>query len=174
MKTETELEKDILNITSKIQMEYPELSKYIKEIPVNISKKDKDDINNGNMEEYYNSLVELLAEYSKTHKPIKVPNAKETLNYPGYPHYPPSEDIYNKGKKEMKLNPEDSSKNKSTNENEGSSNEKTFKEDMSADDLDVPGTELDDQQERVGSEDEENNYYSLGGDNHNDLEENKG
>ncbi|WP_322550058.1 hypothetical protein [Flavobacterium psychraquaticum] len=41
-------------------------------------------------------------------------------------------------------------------------------------DLDVPGSELDDQQESVGSEDEENNYYSLGGDNHNDLEEDKG
>ena len=37
--------------------------------------------------------------------------------------------------------------------------------------LDVPGSELDDEQEDIGSEDEENNYYSLGGDNHNDLEE---
>jgi len=33
---------------------------------------------------------------------------------------------------------------------------------------------LDDQQESVGSEDEENNYYSLGGDAHNDLEEDNG
>jgi hypothetical protein len=39
-------------------------------------------------------------------------------------------------------------------------------------DLDVPGSELDDQQENVGSEDE-NNYYSIGGDNHNDLDEDK-
>jgi hypothetical protein len=29
-------------------------------------------------------------------------------------------------------------------------------------------------QEEIGSEDEENNYYSIGGDNHNDLEEDKG
>jgi hypothetical protein len=36
--------------------------------------------------------------------------------------------------------------------------------DMSAADLDVPGAELDDASEEVGSEDEENNYYSLGGD----------
>ena len=28
-------------------------------------------------------------------------------------------------------------------------------------DLDVPGSELDDAQEAIGSEDEENNYYSL-------------
>jgi len=37
--------------------------------------------------------------------------------------------------------------------------------------LDVPGSELDDQQESVGSEDEENNYYSIGGENHKELEE---
>lgn len=38
-------------------------------------------------------------------------------------------------------------------------------------DLDIPGAELDDELEAIGSEDEENNYYSLGGDNHIDLEE---
>ena len=32
--------------------------------------------------------------------------------------------------------------------------------DFSGDDLDVPGSELDDEQERIGSEDEENNSYS--------------
>ena len=53
-------------------------------------------------------------------------------------------------------------------------NEKDFSEDISGDDLDVPGSELDDQQERIGSEDEENNSYSVGGDDHNDLEEEKG
>jgi hypothetical protein len=40
-------------------------------------------------------------------------------------------------------------------------------------DLDVPGAELDDEDEEIGEEDEENNYYSLGGDNHNDLDEDK-
>ena len=44
--------------------------------------------------------------------------------------------------------------------------------DFSGNDLDVPGAELDDEQESIGSEDEENNNYSLGGDNHEDLEEN--
>ena len=34
-----------------------------------------------------------------------------------------------------------------------------------------PGSELDDDQEEVGSEDEENNFYSIGGENHNDLDE---
>lgn len=39
------------------------------------------------------------------------------------------------------------------------------------DDLDVPGEELDDSNEAIGEEDEENNYYSLGGDNKDALEE---
>lgn len=42
------------------------------------------------------------------------------------------------------------------------------------DDLDIPGAEEDDANEKIGEEDEENNYYSLGGDAHDDLEEDKG
>jgi hypothetical protein len=38
-------------------------------------------------------------------------------------------------------------------------------------DLDIPGTELDDANEEIGEEDEENNYYSLGGDRHESQEE---
>jgi hypothetical protein len=37
--------------------------------------------------------------------------------------------------------------------------------------LDIPGAELDDADEAIGAEDEENNYYSLGGDDHDDLGE---
>ena len=39
--------------------------------------------------------------------------------------------------------------------------------------LDIPGSELDDPDENIGEEDEENNSYSIGGDDHNDLEEEK-
>lgn len=38
-------------------------------------------------------------------------------------------------------------------------------------DLDVPGSEGDDGNENIGEEDEENNYYSLGGDDKSTLEE---
>ncbi|MBA3649512.1 MAG: hypothetical protein H0W62_13340 [Chitinophagales bacterium] len=41
--------------------------------------------------------------------------------------------------------------------------------DMTGEDLDVPGTELDDDNEMIGEEDEENNTYSLGGDRHDDV-----
>jgi hypothetical protein len=40
-------------------------------------------------------------------------------------------------------------------------------------DLDISGAELDDTDESIGEEDEENNLYSIGGDDHNDLEEGK-
>lgn len=90
--------------------------------------------------------------------------------------YPASEDIYNKAHKESEINPEDITKNKIpvATDTEGKWNEKGFDEDQSGADLDVPGAELDDVQEKLGSEDEENNYYSIGGDNHNDLEEDNG
>lgn len=45
--------------------------------------------------------------------------------------------------------------------------------DMAGSDLDVPGAELDDKNEAIGSEDEENNPYSLGGDGHEDNMEGK-
>lgn len=38
--------------------------------------------------------------------------------------------------------------------------ERNRRVDFSGDELDVPGSELDDQQEKIGSEDEENNSYS--------------
>eukprot|EP01030_Chromulinospumella_sphaerica_P012183 gene12183-11973_t len=40
----------------------------------------------------------------------------------------------------------------------------SLKSDVSGSDLDVPGAESDDDNEAIGEEDEENNYYSLGGD----------
>jgi hypothetical protein len=95
-------------------------------------------------------------------------------DFPDYPIYPPSEDIYNQNKQESEIDPEDTSKVKPSISNEGKSNIKDFNEDKSGDDLDIPGSELDGDVENIGSEDEENNGYSIGGDNHNDLEEDYG
>ncbi|HMG15342.1 MAG TPA: hypothetical protein VK590_07855 [Saprospiraceae bacterium] len=94
---------------------------------------------------------------------------------PGYPIYPPNEDIYNKYKEEEEIDPENINRLKTptTEVKEGRWNEKNFGEDVSGDDLDIPGSDLDDEQEEIGNEDEENNYYSIGGDRHDDLEENK-
>ena len=53
----------------------------------------------------------------------------------------------------------------------GETRTEEFEEDDMEMGLDVPGSELDNDQEEVGSEDEENNYWSLGGDDHEDLDE---
>lgn len=44
-------------------------------------------------------------------------------------------------------------------------NEGSFKKNITATDLDIPGADEDDENEKIGEEDEENNDYSLGGDN---------
>jgi hypothetical protein len=105
----------------------------------------------------------------------KTGGEKEDHNI-GYPLYPASEDIYSHNMEEKNIDPEDVSKVKESNENlnAGTVKEKDSTSDLYGSDLDVPGSELDDEQESIGSEDEENNYYSLGGDDHDDLEEDKG
>lgn len=169
MKTKAEWGQDVINITNTIHQKFPELSKYIAEMPMKSSG--KDDVTVKNLEDYYHSLEDFLNKYAKTHADTK--GKFKPPMFSGYPLYPPSEDIYQHFKEETDLNPEEPAKKKTQNEAKGSMNEKSFKDDMSGDDLDVPGSELDDQQESVGSENEANNYYSLGGDNHNDLEEDK-
>lgn len=50
---------------------------------------------------------------------------------------------------------------------------RSYPVDFAGKDLDVPGAQLDDREEEIGDEDEENNLYSLGGENHEDLEEDR-
>ena len=88
--------------------------------------------------------------------------------------YPPEEDIYRKFHKECDIDPEDISKKKAPIEINKISelNQKEFEEDMSGADLDIPGLDFDDEYLSTGDEDEENSHYSIGGDDHNNLEEN--
>ena len=66
MKTE-ELNSKILKITLTIQEKYPELSKYLNEMPVTIPNEKDPEINNKNLKEYYNSLSSLLQNYIDEH-----------------------------------------------------------------------------------------------------------
>jgi hypothetical protein len=85
---------------------------------------------------------------------VPVPDSANLLSYP------PEEDIFRKSTREVNIEPEDPVlKIVGDHENE------EFE-------LDVPGSELDDADEAIGNEDEENNYYSLGGGEHDDLDEN--
>lgn len=139
-------------------------------------------------------------------------NYRDEKDFPGYPHYPASEDIMNV-KEEERIDADVEDITRSRNilssdlpgridvernvivENEIDINAEPSDADVTADDLialdgadadtakvdalegeddlDVPGSEDDDANEDIGEEDEENNYYSLGGDAHDDLEEDK-
>jgi hypothetical protein len=79
------------------------------------------------------------------------------------PIYKAEDDIYSREKEEPLEDEDHPGKKRSAGNDKGP-----------GDDLDVPGAELDDRDEATGEEDEENNYYSLGGDEHDDLEEDKG
>ena len=87
----------------------------------------------------------------------------------GYPLYPDDEDIYKRFKKLRDIDPDEIPKIKEIKKL-GKRNEMNFEEDMTGEDLDIPGIEIED--EMIEIEDEENNYFSLGGDDHLDLEEN--
>jgi len=111
----------------------------------------------------------------KTDPPGMEADRESKGNLPAYPVYPASEDIYNKFKKEKNMDPEDILKEKKSDksDNAPANIEKESDVDVYGSNLDVPGSELDDEQENVGNEDEENNYYSIGGDDHNNLDEDK-
>ena len=71
MRTETEWNQAVIQITMKIQAEYPELCKYIEEMPMS-STGDAENVHAvGNSREYYNSLKEMLETYSKTHDKLQ-------------------------------------------------------------------------------------------------------
>lgn len=102
----------------------------------------------------------------KKSSPLKANEVNDYDAFIGYKHYPEEEDIYRMEKEEKDLDPEDPTIVKAPNESYYVQNEYDFYDDESGSNLDVPGAELDDRMEDVGTEDEENNYYSLGGDNH--------
>jgi len=90
----------------------------------------------------------------------------ENDNFPGYPVYPANEDIFGNAVEETDIDPENITKAKKSAKilDFDITNGINYKDNAPGSDLDVPGSELDDDQEDVGSEDEENNYYSLGED----------
>ncbi|MBE2226222.1 MAG: hypothetical protein IAE93_02730 [Ignavibacteria bacterium] len=102
-------------------------------------------------------------------KNTKLKPVKDT-KLTGYPAYPESEDIYKKDI-ETELDPEKLAE--IPVKTESGTEEESLKQKGTTPDsgLDVPGAELDDEAEETGNEDEENNYYSLGGDSNTALEE---
>ncbi|MGA7721354.1 MAG: hypothetical protein WCA84_09260 [Ignavibacteriaceae bacterium] len=94
----------------------------------------------------------------------------EENTFPDYPNYAGSDDIYYHDKEED-LNPEETYKIKKSYKRAGKKNVKKIIEDATDDYPDVRGNELDEMLENERFEDEKNNFYSLGGNHYNDLDE---
>lgn len=67
MKTVKELNDAILDITMKIRNEYPELSKYLSEMPITVPDILDPKINVTTLTDYYSSLENILKNYIPNH-----------------------------------------------------------------------------------------------------------
>jgi hypothetical protein len=65
MRTESQLNADILKITLMIREKYPELSKYISEMPVTIPNVHSPEINAKILGDYYDSLNAIMKNYAQ-------------------------------------------------------------------------------------------------------------
>ncbi|NLU96413.1 hypothetical protein [Chitinophaga sp. Ak27] len=127
-----------------------------------------------------------MSNKNKPGKKATESNDKAQEDFPGYPEYPSGEDIMSKRNRDMEVDVDVNALTGSFRHNSELPSEKkkpaemddeqeeTWRKDKVGDDLDVPGSELDDDEEAIGQEDEENNIYSIGGDRHQDLEEDNG
>jgi hypothetical protein len=68
METEDEINAKILKITMVIQENYPELSKYLNEMPITIPIDNRPEVNVKNLHKYYDSLVALFRKYVAEHQ----------------------------------------------------------------------------------------------------------
>lgn len=67
---EADLNSKILKITLTIMEQYPELSKYIEEMPVTIPNENNPEITLSNLKTYYESLSLMLNKYKTEHPSI--------------------------------------------------------------------------------------------------------
>ena len=89
-KNNNELVKNIEDVMNRINDEFPELSKYILEMPVNDSN--GHEVNLKNLEDYYVSLVKVIERYSKTHTKDIPEKEKGVSGDKGFLYYPYAED----------------------------------------------------------------------------------
>jgi hypothetical protein len=67
MKPQENINDKIFNITNIIKEKYPELMKYISEMPETIPNVVNKESMNQQLEDYYESLVKVVEEYKTTH-----------------------------------------------------------------------------------------------------------
>ena len=68
METEEEINAKIMKVTMVIQENYPELSKYLNEMPITIPIDSNPEVNVKNLQKYYATLVALFRNYVAEHQ----------------------------------------------------------------------------------------------------------
>jgi hypothetical protein len=62
------INQQILELTEKIRNEYPELLKYLNEMPITIPNEENPEVHTDQLKAYYNQLLEILNQYKETHE----------------------------------------------------------------------------------------------------------
>jgi hypothetical protein len=116
------------------------------------------------------AIAHVMIQFTKTitmsYKEQKPGKDKEE-QFPGYPSHPPGEDIYKHEEKVGRIDADEDGLITHT----GKLVTENANDETSIAGLDVPGADLDADKEALGQGDEENQYFSLGGENHEGLEE---
>ena len=71
MKTTYELNNEILKVTMNIEKTYPELAKYISELPTSTSDESDSVFDKEALKEYLDSLSNLIASFTNSNQPLK-------------------------------------------------------------------------------------------------------
>lgn len=71
MKTTYELNNEIIKVTMNIEKTYPELAKYISELPISTSDESDSVFDKEALKEYLDSLNNLIASFTRSNQPLK-------------------------------------------------------------------------------------------------------
>jgi hypothetical protein len=111
------------------------------------------------------TLTDMKEEYENTNLIETQSGKKEESDTEGYPSFSDNEDAYILTHEEKDFNPEYLSETKESKYKDGIDYGQYFNKNIFVGTLDVPVSELNDEDENGGSGGKENDYYSLGGDN---------
>lgn len=76
---ELEINEKILGITNKIRDKHPELLSYLNELPLTVPNQENTELSFKSLQCYYESLVNILHEYEKSHAPNEITVNEEII-----------------------------------------------------------------------------------------------
>jgi hypothetical protein len=80
MESEAEINAKIMKLTMVINDNYPELSKYLNEMPITIPIDKNPEVNAKNLQKYYDNLLDIFRKYVAEHQ-LKYVNQRNELGH---------------------------------------------------------------------------------------------